>query len=88
MFLSFVFFDPPPAFFLFLDEPFELFIPLEREAESGSIPFIDMFPPGVDVGVAACDGVVCADEGPGESYDTEIIVSVIPNYNCTFEHGR
>ena len=42
-------------------------------AEAGTDPsplllFEGALPPGVDVGVAACDGVVCADDGPGESY--------------------
>ena len=67
--MPFVFFDPPVAFFLFFDEPLEPFIPLaEIEADSGSI-FMDIpFPPVVDVGVAAWEGVVCTEEGPGESY--------------------
>lgn len=69
--MPFVFFDPPVVFFLFFDEPFALFIALET-APDMSIPplFIDiLFPPVVDVGVAACEGVVCTDEGPGESWE-------------------
>ena len=55
-----MFFEEPPAFLI-----------LVADAEMGASPplllFEGAFPPEVDVGVAACDGVVCADEGPGES---------------------
>lgn len=65
--MPFVFFEPPLAFFLFLDEP----PPPGLDAVPESPPlllFEGAFPPAVEVGVAAWEGVFMADEGPGESY--------------------
>lgn len=64
--------DPPPLFFLFLDDPpFEpsdlVLVPLLLPLFS-----VDEGPPCDDVGVGACEGVVCADDGAGESYTITI----------------
>jgi len=58
--LPFVFFDPPEDFFLFFDAPPVFFAPPSPLLFGGMLPV-------VEVGVAAWEGVVCADEGPGES---------------------
>jgi hypothetical protein len=62
---------PPFAFFLFFDDddededPFTL-----AAAEDVPSPFGFPFDPlYVDVGVGACEGVVCTDDGAGESYN-------------------
>lgn len=45
-----------------------MFLTLPAGAESPLLLFEGTLGPGVEVGVAAWEGVVCADEGPGESY--------------------
>jgi hypothetical protein len=61
-----VFFDPPLDFFLFFEETDAFFADPDA---SPPLLFVEgALPPAMDVGVAACDGVVCAEEGPGESY--------------------
>jgi hypothetical protein len=61
------------VFFLFLDDAFDPsdllfapFAPLEEENPP---------PPCVDVGVGACEGVVWAEEGAGESYHSSKPIS-------------
>ena len=70
----FVFFDPPLDFFLFFAYADEFFAALaETDASPPLLLFDGALGPGVDVGVAACEGVVWAEEGPGESYLTFIL---------------
>lgn len=63
--------DPPPLFFLFFDDP--PFEPSDFVPVPLPLPLLkaDERPPCDDVGVGACEGVVCADDGAGESYSEE-----------------
>lgn len=60
--------DPTPLFFLFFDDP--PFEPSDLVLVPFPLPLfsVNEGPPCEDVGVGACEGVVCADDGAGESY--------------------
>jgi hypothetical protein len=63
---------PPAAFFLFFEAPPAFTLPVSNP------PFGFPGPPAplyIDEGVFACDGVVCADDGVGESYTSAISTS-------------
>jgi hypothetical protein len=67
---------PPAAFFLFFEAPPAFILPVSNP------PFGFPGPPAplyMDEGVFACDGVVCADDGVGESYTSAISTSHILN---------